>query len=144
MQSHEAGAPVTLFVPPPGRSADHPGAGLAPFIWTQAALTPLAPAHLRTKAQANGDTLIQWIRCARAGGDAWGPAEPPHETEGEAYQVTILRDGAPVREAVTQVPAYLYPAAQRAADFAAGGAALVRVRQRGAGGRLGWARESAL
>jgi hypothetical protein len=94
--------------------------------------------------QANGDTLITWIRCARVDGDAWAPAEPPQESEGEAYHIEILRDGAVVRDGQISEPRFVYAAALRAGDFAAGGTGVARVRQRGAGGRLGWPRESAL
>jgi GTA TIM-barrel-like domain/Putative phage tail protein len=144
MQTHEEGAPLSLFAPPAGRAPSHPATASAAFTWTQAALSPFAPAHLRAVAQPNGDTLVSWIRCARVGGDAWGPAEPPQEPEGESYDVAILRNGVTVRTvSVGQAP-FNYTSAMRAADFGTGGEAHVRVRQRGAGGRLGWPRESAL
>ncbi len=144
LQSHEAGVPLALFAPPPGRAPSHTGAAQTTFEWGQAALTPLAPTHLRAAGLANGDTQISWIRCARLGGDAWGASEPPQEPEGEAYQVEILRNGAVVRTQVVSMASFLYSAADRATDFASAGAASARVRQRGAGGRLGWGAHSPL
>jgi hypothetical protein len=144
MAAHEVDAPLILFAPPAGRSPAHPGTARAALVWGQAAAMPPAPAHIRAIPQPNGDTRITWIRCARVGGDAWGPAEPPQEPEGEAYQVDIRRDGAPVRVFHVHEPRADYTASQRAVDFAAGGVATVVIRQRGAGGRLGWSGESAL
>lgn len=141
---HEAFAPLTLFATLPGRSPAHAATTAVAIGWQEAAKTPPAPAHLRRRTLSNGDTEVSWVRCAREGGDAWGSADPPQEPEGEAYSIEVMRNAVVVRSAEVSGSLWVYPAAARAADFALGGAARVRVRQRGAGGRLGYGRESAL
>jgi hypothetical protein len=143
IKAHEANAAVTVYAAASGRLPSHPATASRSFVWQQRALTPPAPAHLRVKGTGTGDTRISWVRCARYGGDDWG-AEPPQEAEGERYTVEILRAGAVVRSVATTEPLYVYSEGLRTADLAGGAALTVRVRQLGQGGRLGWARESAL
>ncbi len=65
---------------------------------------------------ATGDVRLTWIRRARIGGDAW-LAEVPLGEEAEDYAVSILNGATVVRSVRASLPAFLYTAAQQAADF---------------------------
>ena len=94
------------------------------------ALKPPAPVHLRARRTPDG-VAITWIRRTRRDGDAWEAAEVPLAEERERYAVAILDGaGAVLREAGTDAPAFLYPAAEEVADLGGPQAALrVRVAQ---------------
>jgi hypothetical protein len=80
-------------------------------------LRPLSPARLRMQKQGN-DFLFNWIRRTRMDGDSWELAEVPLGEQAEAYRVGIY-DGATLKRTTdTSAPAFLYTAAQLAADFA--------------------------
>jgi hypothetical protein len=61
--------------------------------------------------RVGGDIAIGWIRRSRTGAQ-WGDADTPLGEESERYRLTI---GA-ARTIETDVPHYLYTAAQQAAD----------------------------
>jgi hypothetical protein len=93
-------------------------------------LSALAPAHVRAVREAGGDISVSWVRCARIGGDAWGPGEPPVAEGAEAYQLDILDGPDIVRSVVTFAPSYVYTAVQQSADFGAPASSLrLRVAQ---------------
>jgi hypothetical protein len=97
-----------------------------------------SPAHFSAR-QAGADIELSWIRRARKGGDAWTPGEPPQEVD-EAYRLRVSASGDVLREWEVALPAATYPAAEQAADFPAGGDALIEVAQLGADGEPGgWA-----
>jgi hypothetical protein len=97
-----------------------------------------SPAHV-SAAWLAGDLELSWIRRARRAGDPWTPGEPPHETP-EAYRVKVSGGGDLLRQWDADEPAAIYSAADQAADFPAGGEAVVEVAQLGADGEPGgWA-----
>jgi hypothetical protein len=83
--------------------------GLAPLL-------PLPPVHLRAR-RAGGDIALSWVRRSRADTQSWAAADVPLEHAPEAYRVTILDGGVPVRQFDSAGPATLYSAAEQAADF---------------------------
>ena len=116
--AHEWRETLTLTAPPAGAPASDPRATQAAVTLAHAALRPWAPAHLRAKRAASGDVAISWIRCARTGGDAWGPGEPPLGVDAERYQLEILGGGGAVLRTITvTTPAFTYAAADQTADF---------------------------
>jgi GTA TIM-barrel-like domain/Putative phage tail protein len=103
-----------------------------------ASVRPWAPAHLRAERDASGDVAISWIRCARVGGDAWGPGEPPLGASAEGYVLHILEGGEVVRSVNTAVPSFIYSTADQTADFGSPPASLhIRVAQMGESGASG-------
>jgi len=103
-----------------------------------AAARPWAPTHVRAVRGGSGDVTVSWVRCARSGGDAWGPGDVPLGENAEAYQLDIL-DGAVVKRSVTiSTPTYSYASADQVVDFGALPASLhVRVAQLDSGGAPG-------
>jgi hypothetical protein len=84
-------------------------------------LRPFSPARLRARRDhATGDVAVTWLRRTRIGGDSWAAVEVPLGEEREAYRLRVLSGGAPVREAALAAPAFIYTAAQQAADGVAG------------------------
>ncbi|MGE0741061.1 MAG: glycoside hydrolase/phage tail family protein [Hyphomonadaceae bacterium] len=136
--AHEWGEPLSLVAPPVGALVTDPRAATASVSLPRAAARPWAPAHVRAKRVAGGDVEISWVRCARAGGDAWGAGEPPLGALNESYQLDIL-DGVTVkRSVVVSAPAYTYAAADQFADFGGAPAFIgVRVAQIGENGATG-------
>ncbi|HVK81189.1 MAG TPA: hypothetical protein VM915_11325, partial [Verrucomicrobiae bacterium] len=108
-----------------------------------AALRPWAPAHVRARRDASGDVAISWVRCARIGGDAWGPGEPLLGESVEDYRLDILDGGgAVVRSTETLSSPFIYTAAQQSADFGAPPASLrLQVAQLAASGAPGLNKE---
>jgi hypothetical protein len=117
--SHEWGELLHFAAPPPGALAnDSRAAGLVQAL-PRAAERPWAPAHVRAKRNEAGDIEISWIRCARLGGDHWGPGEPPLGAAVEGYSLEIL-DGEDLRRALSlSAPEYVYSGAEQTADFGA-------------------------
>lgn len=115
--AHEWNESFIVACPPYGLLATDARATTASLTLPHAAARPWAPAHVRAKRTAGGDVAISWIRCARIGGDAWGPGEPPLSDGAEAYQVDIFSGSAVIRSLVTTTPSYLYTAAQQSTDF---------------------------
>jgi hypothetical protein len=133
-----------IFVAPPSHAPATDGrAEHLTLTLPHAAVRTWAPAHLRAKRLAGGDVAISWVRCARAGGDAWGHGEPPLTVPLEGYVLEIL-DGAGdlKRRADVTSPGYLYGAADQTADFGAPPASLrLRVAQMGENGAPGLNKE---
>lgn len=117
--AHEWGETLDFAAPPYGLLASDERAATDTLTLPRAAARPWAPAHLRARRVAGGDVEISWVRCARAGGDTWGAAEPPLGALAESYRLHIL-DGAVVKRSVTvSAPSYTYNSADQAADFGA-------------------------
>jgi len=115
--SHEWHEALAFSAPPFGGAASDQRAALFEATLPHAALRPWAPAHLRARRGAGGDVAISWVRCARVGGDSWGPGEPPLGFAAENYRLEIL-DGADVVRSVTVgAPAYSYEVTDQTADF---------------------------
>jgi hypothetical protein len=136
--AHEWGEALGFIAPPSGAMPSDDRVASAEIILPHAAPRPWAPAHLKARRVASGDVETSWIRCARAGGDAWGAGEPPLGAPAEAYLVEVLDGGDVVREVTVAAPAWTYEAAEQTVDFGAPPASLhIRVAQIDAGGRPG-------
>jgi hypothetical protein len=141
--AHEWNEPLAFAAPPANAPATDARAEHLTLTLPHAALRPWAPVHLRAKRQASGDVVISWVRCARQGGDAWGPGEPPLGAPVESYVLQIL-DGAGVLKRSVNVitPGYLYGAADQVTDFGAPPVSLrLRVAQMGENGAPGLNKE---
>ena len=140
--AHEWHEPLTFTAPPAGALATSNRAASLVATLPHAATRPWAPAHLRAARDGAGDVLISWVRCARIGGDAWGPGEPPLGFSAEGYVLEILGGGDPIRTETTSVPSFLYSAAAQTADFAGLPSSLhIRVAQKGESGATGLNRQ---
>jgi hypothetical protein len=140
--AHEWNEPLTFAAPPAHALATDPRAERLTLTLPHAALRSWAPTHLRAHRQASGDVAISWVRCARVGGDTWGPGEPPLGAPAEGYVLDIF-DGSDLKRSVNVTsPAYLYGAADQIADFGAPPASLrLRVAQMGENGAPGLNKE---
>ncbi|WP_395645318.1 glycoside hydrolase TIM-barrel-like domain-containing protein [Terricaulis sp.] len=133
--AHEWGEPLLFSAPPQAGAVGDPRAAHAAIALLRATARPWAPAHLRAAREAGGDVAIRWIRCARAGGDAWAPGEPPVGDPAESYLLEILDGGAAIRSVTTSSTVYVYPTAEQVADFGAlPGSLQIRVAQMSASG----------
>jgi len=96
------------------------------------AILPPSPVHAQL-LEASGDLQVSWTRRSRLGWSWRDLSDVPLGEEREAYRVTVVADGAPLREAETTGPAWVYAAADRASDLAmAGGAPIsLEIRQIG-------------
>jgi hypothetical protein len=137
--AHEWNEPVLFVAPPVGSAATDARASVQSIDLPHAALRPWAPAHVRAVREASGDVAISWVRCARIGGDSWGPGEPPLGAPNEAYQIDILNGGgATLRSSTISTAGYTYTAAGQIADFGAPPTSLrLRVAQLDASGSPG-------
>ncbi len=98
-----------------------------------AAVRPLSPVAVQAARVANGDTIVTWTRRSRAGFGWRDAVDVPLGEEREAYRVTHA--GAASIAADLTEPSYLYSAGARAADGAAGFAAVtIAIAQIGTGG----------
>jgi hypothetical protein len=87
--------------------------------WQGVALRPRAPVHGRLKGRFGKPMRIDWIRCARIGGDSF-ELEPPFEDGGEAYRLRVY-DGQSVKaEFEVTEPRFIYSIAQQRIDFPSG------------------------
>jgi hypothetical protein len=136
--AHEWREPLQVIAPPAGLLPTDVRATVQSVTLPHAGARPWAPAHVRATRSASGDVAVSWIRCARTGGDSWGPGDVPLGELSEAYQLDIL-SGSIVKRGVTVTnPAYTYSAANQIADFGAPPASLhVRVAQLDSGGTPG-------
>lgn len=139
---HEWNEPLTFTAPPANTVATDARAEHFTLTLPHAALRPWAPAHLRARRTPGGDVAISWVRCARLGGDSWGPGDPPLGSAPESYVLNIL-DGDDLKRSVNvTMPAYLYGVADQTADFGAPPASLrLRVAQMGENGAPGLNKE---
>lgn len=101
---------------PGGRPVDDPSFGHAVLAFDGLGLRPYAPVHLRVAEEASGDLAASWIRRTRIGGDRWDTPEVPLGEESESYLLWVMRGAAILREVILPSPAWIYPAAARAAD----------------------------
>jgi hypothetical protein len=83
------------------------------------ALRPPAPVHLRARPLANGDLALSWVRRSRNGWVWLSGSDTPLGEETESYRLTLSGPGFARSVTVTE-PAYLYSAAEQAADALAG------------------------
>jgi len=136
--AHEWREALQVIAPPSGLLPTDARATVASVTLPHAAVRPWAPAHVRAARGASGDAAISWIRCARTGGDSWGPGDvPPGETS-ETYQVDILSGTTVKRSVAVTSPAYTYSAANQVVDFGTPPASLqLRVAQLDSGGAPG-------
>jgi len=136
--AHEWNEQLQVIAPPSGLLPTDARATVQSVTLPHAAARPWAPVHVRALRGASGDVAISWIRCARIGGDSWGPGDVPLGENGEAYQLDIL-SGTTVKRSVTVTsPAYTYSSTSQFADFGAPPASLhVRVAQLDSGGAPG-------
>ncbi len=79
------------------------------------AMRPPAPVHLRAQRLPNGDLALTWIRRSRSGWVWLSGSDTPLGEESESYRVTLAGGGAS-RSVTVASPAFLYSAAEQAAD----------------------------
>ncbi len=96
-------------------AADAVGAGLSLTLTTDAHV-PLSPVHLRAR-RTGSDVVMGWTRRSRSDADSWAMAEAPLDVSPEAYRVTVLAGGVPVRVIEVGSPGLTYTAADQTADF---------------------------
>jgi len=94
---------------------DDPDGAPATRIVQGEGLRPPSPVHLKVREIATGDLAISWVRRSRQGWAWTDGAGTPLGEETELYRLTIAGAGF-ARTVETTSPAYLYPAAARAAD----------------------------
>jgi hypothetical protein len=119
LSGSETGLTLNWRVGPSGRD-------VSPLHYTEVtaaggvrALTPLSPVHIRG-VRNGGDLVVTWIRRGRIDADNWAAADIPLGEEAESYQVEVSpAGGPPVRSIIAAMPAWTYPAASIAEDFAA-------------------------
>ncbi|MBX3430754.1 MAG: phage portal protein [Hyphomonadaceae bacterium] len=136
--AHEWGEALKFIAPPSEMLPTSARAEAATVTLPHAAVRPWAPAHVRAARAASGDVLITWVRCARLGGDSWGPGEPPVGVPTESYVLEVLDGSDPVRTEATDLPSITYSAAAQTADFGIlPGSLHIRVAQVGESGATG-------
>ncbi len=136
--AHEWQEPLTFVAPPCGAPESSNRAASLSATLPHSALRPWAPAHLRAAVGEDGDVSITWVRCARIGGDVWGPGEPSLGAPTEGYVVDILDGDDVVRSEAVSVPSFLYSVTDQTTDFGAPPASLhIRVAQLGESGATG-------
>lgn len=86
---------------------------------TGEAMRPPAPVHLRAERLANGDLALAWVRRSRSGWVWLSGSDTPLGEESESYRLTLAGEGF-ARSVTIAAPAYLYTAAEQAADGLAG------------------------
>ena len=115
----ERGLPLIWTAAPSGAPPSGLASASQTFAWQGIGYRPFSPCHLAKTLLADGTVQFGWVRRARIGGDGWD-VEPPLSEESEAYLVTILNDGAPVRTMTCSNPTASYAPADQATDFPAG------------------------
>jgi hypothetical protein len=96
-----------------------PDGALAARTVAGEAMRPPAPVHLRADRLATGDLALSWTRRSRSGWVWLNGSDTPLGEESESYRLTLTGAGFQ-RSATTSAAAYLYTAAQQAADGLAG------------------------
>lgn len=86
---------------------------------TGEAMRPPSPVHLRARRLANGDLALSWVRRSRNGWVWLSGSDTPLGEEIESYRLTLSGEGF-TRSITLAAPAYLYSAAEQAADGLAG------------------------
>ncbi|HEX8307911.1 MAG TPA: phage tail protein [Allosphingosinicella sp.] len=92
-------------------------------------MRPPAPVHLRAERLPNGDLAIAWVRRSRSGWVWLDGSDTPLGEESEGYRLTLSAAGF-AKSVTVPAPAFLYTAAEQAADGLAG-ALTVQVVQLG-------------
>jgi Putative phage tail protein len=101
-----------------------------------AAVQPLPPVHVTANRETNGDIRLAWVRQSRDGWRWIDAVDAPTGEESEQYEVRIDPSPASSRMLTTASNQWLYSAAERAADIAAGANQItVHIRQVGTYGR---------
>lgn len=138
VSAHEWQEALHVIAPPAGALASSNRSALEDVVLPHAAVRPWAPHHLHVQKQASGDLRLSWVRCARVGGDTWGPGDPPLGAPSEGYALDILDGDDAIRSVTTAVPSFLYSVADQTADFGAPPTSLrFRVAQLGESGAAG-------
>ncbi|MEA3051127.1 MAG: hypothetical protein QOG72_30 [Sphingomonadales bacterium] len=83
------------------------------------AMRPPSPVHLRAARRANGDLALSWVRRSRNGWVWLGGSDTPLGEEAESYRLTLTGESFQ-RRLTLAAPAYLYTAAEQAADGLSG------------------------
>ena len=96
-----------------------PDGALAERIVTGEAMRPPSPVHLSALRLANGDLALTWVRRSRAGWVWLSGSDTPLGEESESYRLTLSGEGFE-RSVTIAAPAYLYSAAEQAADGLSG------------------------
>ncbi len=103
-------------------------------LWVSLALvrpsggsTRLTPVHLAAATDGAGDVRISWVRRSRRGWSWPSGSDTPLGEEREAYRIDIS-SATSLRSAEVPQPAYVYTAAEQAADGAAGPLAVAVVQ----------------
>ena len=86
---------------------------------TGEAMRPPSPVHLRAQRLAGGDLALSWVRRSRSGWVWLSGSDTPLGEESESYRLTLAGAGF-ARSVTIAGPAYLYTAAEQAADGLAG------------------------
>jgi hypothetical protein len=86
---------------------------------TGESMRPPAPVHLRAEKLANGDVALAWVRRSRSGWVWLNGSDTPLGEESESYRLTLTGAGF-ARGVTLAAPAYVYTAAEQAADGLAG------------------------
>lgn len=84
------------------------------------ALRPLAPAHVKARVLANGDTEISWVRRSRNGWRWLDGADVPLVEEAERFVVTLATNAGEPTTIERLEPHLIYTAAARSVDCANG------------------------
>lgn len=112
-----------------------PAAVSASVTMPMAALLPSSPVHLSYQPMANGDTVMGWCRRSRDGWRWLDHVDAPLAESAERYALLVAPNAGPARDDAASEPSWIYTAAARAADIAAGATAVtVSVRQIGTHG----------
>jgi len=83
------------------------------------AMRPPAPVHLKAERLAGGDLALSWVRRSRAGWVWLSGSDTPLGEETESYRLSLAGAGFE-RSLTVPGPAYLYSAAEQAADGLSG------------------------
>ncbi|MCA0044708.1 baseplate multidomain protein megatron [Celeribacter litoreus] len=83
-------------------------------------LRPYAPAHLKARTDAGGDTQVNWVRRTRVDGDSWQSVDVPLGEASESYLLRIVHNGAVKREVTLSSPAWTYTSAMKTGDGVTG------------------------
>ncbi|HEY0411900.1 MAG TPA: phage tail protein [Allosphingosinicella sp.] len=98
---------------------DGPDTEPAAIAVTGEAMRPPSPVHLAARRLPGGDVAVDWVRRSRLGWVWLDGADAPLGEEREAYRLT-LTTASSRRVAEPDGPAFVYAAADQAADGAAG------------------------
>ena len=81
-----------------------------------AALLPMSPTGVVARRGSDG-VRINWMRRARLDGDSWAGVDIPLDESSEVYRVSLMKNGAIIRQVDVSSATYFYAAADELADF---------------------------